>query len=177
MASFTERMIGAAKLEAATYEEVEHDSTAMGQAMAVVALAALSSGIGAIGMAGLSGLVSGAIAALLGWFVWALVIFVVGTKLLPEPQTQADMGQLLRTIGFAASPGLLAVLGAIPILGALVRIVLLFWQLAAMVVAVRQALDYKTTGKAIVVCLIGWAAYVAVAFAFLTMAGVGRAFS
>lgn len=177
MASLTERMIGAAKLEAATYEEVEHDPTALGQAMAVVVLAAVSAGIGAIRIAGISGLVSAALSALVGWFVWAGVIFLVGTKLLPEPSTKADMGQLLRTIGFAASPGVLAIFGLIPLLGILVRLVLLFWQLAAMVVAVRTALDYQTTGKAIAVCVIGWVAYIAVSFVVLSVFGIGRAFS
>lgn len=175
MASFTERIIGAAKLDAATYEEVERDTTALSQAMAVVALAAVSAGIGSIRYGGLGGLVSGAVGALVGWFVWALVVFLIGTKLLPEPQTKADLGELLRTIGFSASPGLLGIVGIVPILGGLARLVLAIWQLAAMVVAVRQALDYQTTGKAVVVCIIGFLAYVVVAFLFASVFGMGAA--
>lgn len=179
MASFTERMIGAAKLDVATYEEVEHDPTAIGQAMGVVVLAALASGIGALGANGAMGLVGGALAALIGWFVWAGIIFLVGTKLMAEPQTEADMGQLLRTIGFAASPGVLAILGFIPLLGGFIRFAVAIWQLVAMVVAVRQALDYKTTGKAVIVCVIGWVAYVIVGivvmgFMGILSAGMGR---
>src|SRR5690606_5698744 len=90
------------------------------------------------------------------WVVWALVIYVVGTRLLPQPATQADMGQLLRTLGFAATPGLLRVFGVVPGVGALVLIVSSLWSLAAMVVAVRQALDSDRTGRAIAVCVIGW---------------------
>jgi hypothetical protein len=159
MASFTERMIGAAKLEAKTYEEVEHDPSAIGQAMAVVALSVVASGIGSAGMGGIRGLVGGVIAALIGWFVWAGIIYLVGTQAMPEPQTKADLGQVLRTIGFAASPGLAVML----------------WQLAATVVAVRQALDYETTGKAVVVCVLGFIAYVAVGFflSALGLAGMG----
>jgi hypothetical protein len=175
MASLTERMIGAAKLDVATYEEVEHDPTAMSQAMTVVVLAALSAGLGAMRDAGIPGLVGTALGALVGWFVWAGVVFVVGTKLLPEPQTKADMGQLLRTIGFAASPGVLSIVGIVPVLGGVLRLVLMVWQLAAMVVAVRQALDYQTTGKAVAVCVIGWLAYVVVAFVLVMVFGIGAA--
>ena len=175
MASFTERMIGAAKLEAKTYEEVEHDESAIGQAMAVVALSVVASGIGSAGMGGVRGLIGGIVAALVGWFVWAGIIYVVGTQAMPEPQTKADFGQVLRTIGFAASPGVLNVFGIIPVLGMLIRLVVPLWQLAATVVAVRQALDYKTTGKAVVVCVLGFIAYVAVGvfLGALGLAGMG----
>ena len=174
MASFTDRMIGAAKLEAKTYEKVEHDESAIGQAMAVVALSVVASGIGSAGM-GIRGLVGGVFAALVGWFVWAGIIYVVGTQAMPEPQTKADFGQVLRTIGFAASPGVLNVFGIIPVLGMLIRIVVALWQLAATVVAVRQALDYKTTGKAVVVCVLGFIAYLAVGvfLGALGLAGMG----
>jgi hypothetical protein len=165
MASFTERMIGAAKLEVPIYEEVEHDQNATGQAMAVIVLSALASGIGALG-AGPVGFVMGIVSALLGWVIWAALIFLIGTKLLAEPQTKADLGQLLRTLGFAASPGLLNVLGIIPLLGGVIRFAVAIWQLVAVVIAVRQALDYKTTGKAVVVCLIGWVAAMAVGAVF-----------
>ena len=156
MASFTERMIGAATLNVKTYEEVEHDESALPQAMAVVALSVVASGIGSAGFGGSRGLVGGLIAAGVGWVVWAGIIFVVGTRLLPEPSTKADFGQLLRTIGFAASPGILNILGIIPLFGWLVRLVVWIWQLMATVVAVRQALDYKSTGKAVVVCSTGF---------------------
>ncbi len=106
MASFTQRMIGAAKLDVHTYEEVEADTTATGQAMGVVVLSSIASGIGAVAYGAGPGLVVvGAIAALIGWFLWAFVTYVVGTKILPEPQTRSDVGELLRTIGFSASPG------------------------------------------------------------------------
>lgn len=175
MASFTERMIGAAKLDAKTYEEVEHDQTAIGQAMAVVALSVVASGIGSAGMGGIRGLVGGVIAALIGWAVWAGIIYLVGTQAMPEPQTKADLGQVLRAIGFASSPGLLNVLGIVPVFGGLIRVAVALWQLAATVVAVRQALDYKTTGKAVVVCILGFIAYVAVAtfLGALGLAGMG----
>ncbi len=173
MASFTERMIGAATLNVKTYEEVEHDESALPQAMAVVALSVIASGIGSAGFGGSRGLVGGLITAGVGWVVWAGIIFVVGTKLLPEPSTKADFGQLLRTIGFAASPGILNILGIIPFFGWLVRLVVWIWQLMTTVVAVRQALDYKSTGKAVVVCLVGFVAYLFVAFWLAAFFGLG----
>ncbi len=158
MASFSDRMIGAAKLDVQTYEEVEADATAMGQSMWVVVLSSVAAGIGT--GEGIIGLVVGSLAALIGWFVWALVTYLVGTKMLPEPQTEADVGQLLRTTGFSASPGLLRVLGVVPGIGLLAVGVANIWMLVSMVVAVRQALDYSGTGRAVGVCIIGWLALV-----------------
>lgn len=156
MNSFQNRIIRAAKLDVNLYEEVEADKGAMRQAMAVVVLSSLAAGIGSIGTGGLGGLVMGTIAALVGWYVWAYLTYFVGTKLLPEPQTQADPGELLRTIGFASSPGLIRVAGIIPGLGGVVFLVASLWMLVAMVIAVRQALDYTSTLRAVGVCVIGW---------------------
>ena len=156
MASFAERVIGAAKLDVHTYEEVEADRTAMGQAMGVVVLSSLAAGIGLIGRAGAPGLIVGVLAALIGWFMWAWLTYIIGTRLLPMPQTHADWGQLLRTTGFASSPGILRILGVVPLLDGLVFFIAGIWMLVAMVIAVRQALDYTSTGRAIGVCLIGW---------------------
>ena len=158
MASFSDRMLGAAKLDVHTYEEVEADTAAMGQSMWVVVLSSVAAGIGS--GAGIAGLVVGSLAAMIGWFVWAFVTYLIGTKMLPEPQTEADVGQLLRTTGFSASPGLLRVFGVIPGLGMLAVGVANVWMLVSMVVAVRQALDYNSTGRAVGVCLIGWLALV-----------------
>jgi hypothetical protein len=169
MASLTERMIGAAKLEVATYEEVEQDPNAMGQAMLVVVASSVAAGIGSIRAVGMGGLIFTTIAAIVGWFVWAALTYWIGTKLLPEPQTHADFGQLLRTIGFSAAPGVLRILGIIPILGWLVSVLAGLWMLVAMVIAVRQALDYKSTGRAIGVCLIGFVVYVVISTLLVMM--------
>ncbi len=156
MSSFANRMVRAAKLDVNLYEEVEADKQAMGQAMGVVVLASLAAGIGSAGTTGLSGLLLGTVAALAGWFIWALITFFVGTKLLPEPQTEADYGELLRTIGFSSSPGVLRILGVVPLLGTSIFVVCGIWMLVAMVIAVRQALDYKSTWRSVGVCVIGW---------------------
>ena len=156
MADIQDRMLRAAKLDVELYEEVEHDEGALGQATIVVVLSAVAAGIGTLGIGGLTGLVSGTLAALLGWYVWAFLTYYIGTRLLPEPDTQADHGQLLRTIGFASAPGLIRVVGIVPGLGTLVFSVSALWMLVATVIAVRQALDYTSTWRAIGVCAIGW---------------------
>jgi len=156
MGSLGERMIRAAKLDASLYEEVEADRGALGQATAVVVLASLAAGFGAFARGGVGGFLLATIAALAGWYVWAFLTYWIGTRFLPEPQTQADYGELLRTIGFSSAPGVIRVLGVIPALTGLVFLVASIWMLVAMVIAVRQALDYTGTLRAVGVCLIGW---------------------
>ncbi len=156
MSSFQDRIIRAAKLDVHLFEEVEADKGAMGQAMGVVVLSSVAAGIGTFGQGGLGGIVWGTIAALIGWYLWAYLTYLVGTKLLPEADTKADAGELLRTIGFSSSPGLIRVLGLIPGLVGVVFLVAGVWMLVAMVVAVRQALDYKSTLRAVGVCAVGW---------------------
>ena len=156
MNPFVDRMIRAAKLEVKLYEEVEADKGAMGQAVGVVVLSSLAAGIGVITTQGVGGIIFGTIAALISWYVWALLTYLIGTKLLPEAQTHADHGQLLRTIGFSSAPGLIRVVGIIPFLRGIVFIAAGIWMLVAMVVAVRQALDYQSTMRAVGVCVIGW---------------------
>ncbi len=156
MTLFVDRMIRAAKLDVHLYEEVEADRRSMGQAMGVVLLSSLAGGIGFMQEAGLMGLVIGTVGSLLGWYVWAFMTYLIGTKLLPEPQTHADHGELLRTIGFSSAPGLIRVFGIIPGLSGFVNLLAGVWMLVAMIIAVRQALDYQSTYRAIGVCLIGW---------------------
>jgi len=167
MAGFVNRMIGAAALDKGVYEEVEADKGALPQAAAVVVLASVAAGIGGVGD-GARGFVSEALTALVGWCVWAFLIYTVGANLFPEPQTSANFGQLLRTIGFACSPGLLRAFGFIPLLGWLVLTVVSIWMLCTTVVAVRQALDFTSTPRAVGVCLVGWILYIVIV-------GIGKA--
>lgn len=156
MASLKNRIIRAAMLDVNLYEEVEADKKALGQAMGVVILSSVAAGIGSITKGGPGAILIGTIAALIGWYIWAYLVYFIGTKFFPEPQTKADHGELLRTVGFSSSPGLIRVLGIIPILRGLVFPVAAVWMLAAMVIAVRQALDYKSTLRSVGVCVIGW---------------------
>lgn len=165
--AFVQRLVGASMLEAATYEELEADPRATSQALVVVLLSSVSAGLGArgFGMHGLSTVVFFAAVALMAWVAWSLVIYQVGVRLLPAADTRADLGELLRTMGFATAPGILRVVGAVPGLTTAVMVITAVWMLAAMIVAVRQALDYGTTRRAVIVCVLGW--LFAIAFVFL----------
>lgn len=156
MQIYLDRIVRAAKLDVHLYEEVEADKGAMGQAMGVVVLSSVAAGIGSTGTTGINGIIIGAITALIAWYIWAYITYFIGTKILPEPQTKADHGELLRTIGFSSSPGLLRVLGIIPGIGGIIFMIASVWMLVAMVIAVRQALDYQSTLRAVGVCMIGW---------------------
>ena len=166
--SIVDRMRGAATLDVATYEDVEHDLTATGQAGVVVVLAAIAAGIGAAGRGG-PGILGMVIASLLGWAAWAGITYFVGTRLFGGTAT---WGELLRTLGFAQAPGLLAVLAIIPILGAIVRLVLFVWMIATSFVAVRQALDIDN-GKTILTVLIGAIGYIVVNMIAFGILGMG----
>jgi hypothetical protein len=148
---WTIRMKGAALLHIDTYEEVEADHTATGQAAAVVALVAIAQAIGGAGEGGF-GIFAGVISALLGWLLWAGITYLIGAKLFGGTAT---WGELLRTIGFAQTPGVLHVLGLIPVLGGIIRFGVAIWVLIAGIIAIRQALDINT-GKAILTAVLGW---------------------
>ncbi len=162
MASMVDRMVRAAKLDPQLYEEVEADKGALGQAMGVVVLASVAGGVGSGSLGGLSGFFIGTVGSLIGWFIWAALTYFIGTRILPEPTTRADVGELLRTIGFSSSPGLVRVLGLIPGITGIVFLISGIWMLIAMIIAVRQALDYRSTLRAVGVCVIGWIVQVVV---------------
>lgn len=165
MTTFARRVLGAATLDRAAYEEVEADASATIQAVGVVVLASVAGGIGLLGLGAQTAqsLAAGIAGSLIGWMAWAALTYLIGTHLLPEPQTRADVGELLRTIAFASAPGFLRMFGVIPFLGLTVYAIASIWMLLAMVVAVRQALDYTSTTRAVGVCVVGWALSLAIA--------------
>jgi hypothetical protein len=160
--TFADRVKGVLFLDVKTFEEIEANKTANGQALVVVIAASLAAGLGAGIQLGVIGLLRETIGALVGWVMWAGVTWVIGSKLLPEPQTRTDMGELLRVIGFAYAPQLFAFFAFIPFLSGIVSTVVAFWLLAATILAVRQALDYVSTLRAAAVVLIGWLIFVVI---------------
>jgi hypothetical protein len=160
--TFGQRLTGVLKLQPATFEEIEGNPAANGQALAVVVMASVAAGIGAGFIGGPVSLLQGTLAALIGWLMWAGATYLIGARLLPEPGTRTDMGELLRVIGFSYAPNLFAFFAFVPLVGGLVRIVVAFWLLAATVIAVRQALDYRSTPRAAAVVLIGWLLFVVI---------------
>ena len=172
--SMVERMIRASRLDVHIFEEVEADTSATRQALSVVALVALATGIASLGTTGLIGLFVGVLLAIAGWAFWAWIVYLIGTKIMPSDSTHADWGQLARTLGFAQSPGIFRVLGVVPVVGNIIFAVASIWMLVAMVVAVRQALDYTSTWRAIAVVLIGFIPYLLLTYmAFVLLGALG----
>lgn len=165
--SLVDRMLRAAKLDVALYEEVEADTTALRQAIAVVVIAGLSIGLGSAffvlwehsAMTFLQSVLWGVLMGIVALFIWSLLVYYIGTRLFRGPETESDYFEVLRTVGFAASPGALGILGFIPVIGGLIILVIVVWILVAMVIAVRQALDF-TTGRAIGTCIAGFVVWI-----------------
>jgi hypothetical protein len=168
---FIARMIRAAKLEPRLYEEVKTDKYATSQALVVVLLSSLAATIGAFTHAGPGGQVMGGLVALLAWYVWTFMTYVIGVKLFPVSQTSVSHRELWRTLGFASAPGMLRVFGAIPGLTGTAFLVTAMWMLIAAVIAVRQACDYTSTVRAAGVCVPGWVGYVFLLFFLLLLLG------
>ncbi len=158
MASLQDRVMGAMRLQATTFEDVEHDPSATPQAAMVVVAVAVSGALASFGSIGIGGALAMILLQLIGWVLGSFVVLIVGTKLFPGKNTEADLGQMLRTMGFAQSPGIFNLLTGIPILGWLVWGVIQIWVIVSMVIAVRQALDYEDTLKAVIICVVAWVA-------------------
>ena len=172
--SLVQKMISASKLDVALYESVEADQNATTQAMTVVVISSLCAGLGAI-RSGITATVLMVIAALIGWVIWAFLCYIIGTKLLPEPQTKSDLGELLRTTGFAQSPGVLRILAIIPVIGVLINLAVAIWMLVAMFIAVRQALDYTSNLRTLAVVAIGFVINLVITAVLMTIGVAGGA--
>jgi hypothetical protein len=165
MRTYVRRLVGALALDAAAFEDVEADRGATLAAGMTVLLSSVATAIGAQGFGqSLSNVPTFALVILVGWMAWALLTFEVGARVFPGSRTHADVGELLRTLGFAAAPGMLLAFGALPGLAVPLFATVPVWMLAAMVMAVRQALDYTSTGRAVAVCVFGWLLSVAAVF-------------
>ena len=158
-----QRMIGAAMFNSATYEEIEADRGALGQAIGVVLLVTVCGIVGGaidglLGDEGAGGIIVGIVAGLLfglvRWALWVTVLYLVGGKMLRTSGTETDWAELGRVLGFAYTPGVLSLLVFIPAIGGLFPVIAFFWTLAAVVVGARQALDFTSTGRAIAVVLL-----------------------
>ncbi len=174
---FLSRIIRALLLDINLYEEVENDKSSIWQSMGVVFLASLAAGIYTYKLGGLSGLFIGTILSFGGWIVMSFLIYLVGTKLFPSTETKTDIGEILRVLGFAASPGIFLLVALIPVISSFVWVIILViwvWRLVAMIIAVRQALDFKNTWSAIWVCVIGLIAYLLVYIILLFAYGLPK---
>ena len=162
--TLTGRLVGVLRLDAQAYEDIEHDRKATAQALTVVILGSLAAGLGAGLTFGPTALVRETIGGVAGWVMWAGVTYLLGARVWPESDTRTDMGELLRTIGFSYAPSFFSIFGVLPLIGGAVRVVVALWLLATTVVAVRQALDYRSTAKAFQVVFAGWLIFVLIAW-------------
>lgn len=179
MADLTGRMIGAMQADVKTLNEIEADPNALTQAVTVIVIAGIASLIGNIFRAGIIAGIVGLIASVVAYALFSLLVFLIGTKLMPEPTTKADFNETFRVIGFAASPGVFNVLAIVPYLGPLISLLVGIWSLVIGVIAVREVLDYSNTGRAIIVCLIAavicWIVVFIVMLPLFAAAGIARA--
>jgi hypothetical protein len=167
------RIVGVFRLSAPVFEEIEHDRTATGQAALVVAGVALLLGLGS-GFTAVTGVgnflqtfITTFVWAFIGWVLWSGISYFVGTSLFGG---RADMGEMLRVIGFASAP---LALGIIPCIGGLIGAL---WAVAAGFVAVRQGLDLDNL-RAMLTVIIGFVIYL-MGYLLLLVAGLffGRMF-
>ena len=178
MGSLPERMIGAMKGDAKTFQEIEADPNALGQAVTVIVIAGVAALIGNIFRAGISAGILSMVLSLIGYAVWTVMIVLVGTKLLPEPTTKASFAEGFRVIGFTASPGVFNILAIIPFLGPLLSFLIAIWMLIISVIAVKEVLDYSSIGRALAVCAIVFVIYLVLyALIVVPMLFVGAAIS
>jgi len=154
------RILRALTFDPELYEEVEHDKSAMWQALLILLISSIATGLGTVKIGGLWGLIVATVLSFVGWLVMAFLIYLIGTKLFPESQTRTTVGEMVRVLGFASAPGIFRIVAFfVPYISALVLLVIWIWIFVAMVVATRQALDFKNTWNAIWVCVVGIIAY------------------
>lgn len=172
--SLVERMIGVATLKRATFREIERDVDATTQALIVVVIAAVAGAIGGAG-SGSDGVIGGAVASVLGWIVFSVIAFFVGTRLFGTPQTDVSLGQVLRLIGFAQTPKILGALAFIPLVGWIFGVVAAIWFVIVAIYALREAFEFQTDRAVItgIVALIAWGIVIAI---IVLVLGAGAAF-
>jgi hypothetical protein len=169
MTRFFRRFVGALVLDAGAFEDIERDHRAGMQSVVIVMAVCAAAGVGALGLgAGVSGFVTGAVLVLGAWLVWAAAVVTFGTIAMPERETSSNLPELLRVLGFAAAPGVFIAFAALRPAAPVVIVIVAVWMIAAAVTAVRQALDYRSTVRAVAVCIAAWA----MSFGVLALASI-----
>jgi hypothetical protein len=169
MKNLLSRMIGAARLDADTYEYVEANAATMRGAVLVVIVASIAAALGA-GARDVAEVVIVTMLSMLTWAVWVGLTYFIGTRLMPAPTTHASLGEVFRTTGYSASPGVLRIFGLLPFVGTVVFLGITLWMLLAFVIAIRHAMDYSGSGRAFAVCILGWLIHGVLFFAFVMTA-------
>ena len=153
--NYFEKLKKAIFLDVTFYEEVEKDKKFNDQALMTVVFVSVVQGLMIAGFAPIA-LVQGILGSLVRFLIWAFFIAFVGTRILPEPETESNTGELIRTLGFAYAPGILVIFKIFPVINIFVDPMVVILQLAAMTIAVRQALDFNSTVRAVGVCIVAF---------------------
>ena len=170
MDRFFRRFVGALVLDAGVYEEIEADRGAATQSILVVVAVCLAGGVAALGLGfGATGFVSGVLVALGAWLVWVATIVALGTGALADTQTRSNVPELLRVLGYASAPGVFVALAGMRPAAPFILLMVSVWMTVAAVVGVRQALDYRSTGRAVAVCVVSWLLTAGVLAAVMSM--------
>ena len=165
-----EKAIRASRLDIPVYNEVERDLNETTNALIIVALVAVATGIGALGQnIGIGGLIAGVLTSLIGWVVRAFVIYLIGTRVYNATTTT---GEIMRTTGYASAPGILNILGFIPVLGGLIGLVVTIWTIVTTFIATREALDLDNT-KTVITIVLAFVVFFVIALVLGTILGVG----
>ena len=149
------RIIGVFRLDVATFEEIEHNESLTLPAALIVILVSLISGLGngffnlIFSRSFFGGFFGALVSTILGWMLWSVVTWFIGTRFF---NGQADVGEMLRVIGFAYAP---LVLSIIPCVGGVIGVV---WAIIAGFIAIRQGLDLDN-GKTLLTVVLGAICY------------------
>ena len=158
-------MLRAAKLEASLYDEVKADTTANRQAFLVVVISGVAESLAlalGIRLGTISGIVDTdvnrlqlailllvpLVGGIVGWLIWSLLAYWLGTTIFKQGETSASYGGVLRAIGFANSPMVLGFFVFIPYVGAVIALAVSIWVFIATIAALKQALSLSA-GRAV----------------------------
>jgi len=176
------RIMRAIRLDWTVFREIAEDRNAMTEAAIIVIVVTLLSGIGTLigaliadiefgtALLGLlsTWLISG---ILLGWILWAVLTYFVGTMFF---QGKSDIPEMMRVLGYANAPNLLGIFGFIPCVGWIIALAGAILALIAGVIAVREAMEFDTT-KAIITVVISWVIAFVLSLIIGSILGVGAA--
>jgi hypothetical protein len=150
-----ERVKGVLRLQTAAFEEIEQSRSATLGAFVVVVVVAIAAAIGGLGDDGSDGIFSAVSGAVVGWIVFSALCYVIGTRFVASPETNATWGELLRVLGFAEAPNALALFAFIPLFGGLVAAIGSIWALLAAILGIKQALEIPYP-RAAIVAVLAW---------------------
>jgi len=159
MRLFFNRFVRAARLDVELYREIATDPLTLNQALITVVIYCMAASWGTFGGVGAVGTNIAMITSLIGWYIWAFFTYFAASKFFRENQIEFERPTrkaVIRTMGFASAPGVIRFLGIIPGLGVVIISVATIWMIAASTIAVKQALNFKSTYRAAAACILAW---------------------